>query len=115
MKHVISDKLYTPEEYLKLILGEEYVLPETKNQVETVEIILDEKNRRRGVLWSHALTEIEHISNDNGNVGVVLVDCLIYNEETQENEHCYRWFEVEELVEDNDDEPTIICVATKLQ
>lgn len=93
MRHVISDKLYKPEEYLKLVTGEDYILSSTINQVEAVEKFLDEK-MSEGTLWSHALTEIEHISNNNDDMGVVLVDCLVRNEETNETEHCYRWFEV---------------------
>lgn len=36
--------------------------------------------------------EIDHIVENN--LDAVLVDCMVYNEETKEFKHIYRWFEV---------------------
>ena len=37
-------------------------------------------------------SEIDHIVENE--INVVLVDCMVYNEEKKEYEHVYRWFEV---------------------
>ncbi|MBQ7818536.1 MAG: hypothetical protein IJ341_02445 [Bacteroidales bacterium] len=84
---VLSDKLFTSKEYLKLILNRDIELT-SDNEVEEIELLTEEAGE---CLWSHSLSEIVHIVEEELNV--VLVDCLVLNNETGQKEHIYRWFE----------------------
>lgn len=85
---VKSEKIYSPQNYLEAVTGECYII-RGDNDVEEIETILEELDY---CLWSHALTEIGYIVEEE--LDVVLVDCMVYNEEKEEFEHVYRWFEV---------------------
>ncbi len=89
---VVSNDLYSPQNYLELVTQHTYIVS-GDNDVEFIEKLLEEEDY---CLWSHALTEIEYIVTED--LDVVLVDCMVYNDETEEYEHVYRWFEVPEEV-----------------
>lgn len=86
-----SETLYSPQSYLELVTGRTYILNDSDNDIEAVEKILEELGY---CLQSHALTAIEYIIGEN--LPVVLVDCLVWNENSNEYKHILRWFEVDE-------------------
>lgn len=90
-----SEKLYSPQSYLRLVTGKTFVI-DGDNDVESIELILEQEGYD---LWSYAFTEIEHIVENK--ISVVLVDCLVYNEKTEEFDRVFRWFEVD-LEEDEE-------------
>ena len=95
---VKSEKLYTPQTYLELVTGE-YFIVKGDNDIDTIENILKDF-KLDDDLWNYPLSEIDHIVENDLNV--VLVECMVYNNNTKEYEHVYRWFEVTEEIEIND-------------
>ncbi len=93
---VKSEKIYSPQRYLELITGKCYMI-DGENDVEFIERILEEEYDS---MWSYPLSEIDHIAEEG--LDVVLVDCMIINEETDNFEHVYRWFEVPSDFEDEE-------------
>jgi hypothetical protein len=89
MKLVKSKHIYSPQNYLELITGNCYI-HKCDNDVEFIEKILEDEGY---CLWSYPLNEIDHIVENE--IPVVLVDCMIYNDDIHEFEHAYRWFEVD--------------------
>ena len=89
---VKSDKLYSPENYLEAVTGK-YFIVRGDDDIAEIEAILD-RHGYRDELWNYPLSEINHIVEND--IGVVLVDCMVYNEDKKEFEHEYRWFEVPE-------------------
>ena len=89
MKLIKSQQIFSPQNFLELITGNYYV-HSGDNDVEFVENILEDNGYN---LWSFALNEIDHIVENE--IPVVLVDCMVYNDNTNEFEHVYRWFEVD--------------------
>ena len=89
---VKSDKLYSPESYLEAVTGK-YFIVRGDDDIAEIEAILD-RYGYRDELWNYPLSEINHIAEND--IGVVLVDCMVYNEDKKEFEHVYRWFEVPE-------------------
>lgn len=87
---VKSEKIYSPQSYLEAVTGKCYIIRGV-NDIETIEIILEDYDLE---LWNYPLSEIDHIVENR--LDVVLVDCMVVNEETDEFEHEYRWFEVPE-------------------
>ena len=85
---VKSEKIYSPQRYLEGITGQYYII-DGDNDIEFIQSIFDEWGYE---LWNYPMGEIDHIVENN--LDVVLVDCMVYNEETEEFEHIYRWFEV---------------------
>lgn len=94
---VKSEKLYSPQSYLEIVTGNCYMI-DGDNDVEFIETILE---REGYCLWNYPLSEIDHIVEEK--LDVVLVDCLVYNKDNREYEHAYRWFEVENF-EENEEE-----------
>lgn len=86
---VKSEKVFSPQEYLELVTGKCYIIT-GDDDVDFIEKTLA-KNAR--CLWNYPLNEIDHIVESNLNV--VLVECMIWNEDKGEFEHKLRWFEVE--------------------
>ena len=99
---VMTNKIYSPQKYLEILTGNCYIIKGV-NDVETVEVILEELGY---CLWSYPLSEIEHIVEDEHDV--VLVDCMVYNEQKHEFEHVYRWFEVDDWPEEEDNRDEIL-------
>lgn len=87
---VVSQKMYTPLEYLKLVTGKNHILS-GRDDVKSIRKIL--KDEGCGVLWCYPLDDIECIVHHSADV--VLVDCLVWNHKTEQMEHKYCWFEVE--------------------
>ncbi|MEE1084957.1 MAG: hypothetical protein UH850_14620 [Paludibacteraceae bacterium] len=94
---VKSDKVYSPQAYLEAVTGDCYVI-RGDNDIDTIQCILDDHGFN---LWDYPMSEINHIFENN--LDVVLVDCMVVNEKTDEFEHVYRWFEVPEGFEDEED------------
>jgi hypothetical protein len=98
MKNVIkSKKLYSPQNYLELITGNTYIIS-GDNDILLIENILKQEGY---CLWNYSINEVEHLIESE--IPVVLVDCMVYNEDKKEYQHEYRWFEVdfeENLVDD---------------
>lgn len=91
---VKSEKLYSPQTYLELVTGKCYIV-DSDDDIEFIENIIKDED-----LWSYPLSEIEHIVEEE--IDVVLVDCMVYNENSHEYEHVLRWFEVpEDFKEEN--------------
>lgn len=87
---VKSEHIYSPQGYLDAVTGKCYVVA-GDNDIEFMENIL-KRNGLADELWNYPLSEIDHIVENELNV--VLVDCMVVNEVTDEFEHVYRWFEV---------------------
>ena len=100
---VKSEEIYSPQAYLEKMTGLYYFIPIDKPVVEFIEEILD-KIFGEGSFWSHTLSDIEEIVEND--LDVVLVDCMdsVYNPESEKIElkPCYRWFEVNENFERNE-------------
>lgn len=95
---VKSEKLYTPQTYLELVTGECFIV-RGDNDIDTIENILKDF-KLDDDLWNYPLSEIDHIVEND--LDVVLVDCMVYNNDTNEYEHIYRWFEVDEDFEERE-------------
>lgn len=89
---VKSEQIYSPQSYLEAVTGKCYII-NGDNDMELIQEILVE-NGYTDELWDYPLSEIGHIVENELNV--VLVDCMVYNEDKKEFEHVYRWFEVPE-------------------
>ena len=87
---VKSEKIYSPQRYLEAVTGRYYII-QGEDDIDFIEDVVDCNGLS---LWNYPLSEIDHIVANNLNV--VLVDCMVVNEETDEFEHQYRWFEVPE-------------------
>jgi hypothetical protein len=91
-----SEKIYTPQTYLELVTGRCYTAS-SDNDIAYIESILEDHDL---CLWNYPLNEIDYIVKEN--LDVVLVDCLVYNKDTYEYEHVYRWFEVSDCSAEED-------------
>lgn len=95
---VKSEKIYSPQNYLEAVTGKGYIIS-GEDDVELIQEILVE-NGYRDELWDYPMSEIAHIVENDLNV--VLVDCMVVNPETDKFEHQYRWFEVPEDFEEEE-------------
>ena len=86
---VKSEKLFSPQFYLESVTGVCYVV----NGDDDIEFI-DNALQHNGYdsLWNYPLSEIDIIVE--GGIGVVLVDCMVYDSGAREFNHELRWFEV---------------------
>ena len=91
---VKSEKIYSVQDYLEVVT-EKYYIIRGEDDVEFIHNVLGHEGLE---LWDYPLSEIDHIVENNLNV--VLVDCMVVNEETDQFEHQYRWFEVPENFEE---------------
>ena len=85
---VKSEKIYSPQNYLEGITGQCYII-NSDNDIDFIQKIFDKWGYE---LWSYPMSEIDHIVENN--LDVVLVECMVWNEENGEYEYVYRWFEV---------------------
>lgn len=85
---VKSEKIYSPQSFLELVTGKCYIINGV-NDIETIEFLLDDYSYS---FRNYSLSEINIIVKNN--VDVVLVDCSIWNDDTCEFDHEYRWFEI---------------------
>lgn len=95
---VKSEKIYSPQRYLEGVTGDYYII-DGDNDIEVVEKILYEHGYE---LWNYPMSEIGHIVENE--LDVVLVDCMIWNASKEEFDHEYRWFEVPEGFEEEEEE-----------
>ena len=90
-----SKEIYSPQNYLEKITGNYYLMGNADNDIEFIEGALKHNGFTEDkALWNYPFTEIKHIVENNLNV--VLVNCSIWNKDTEEYENEYRWFEVPE-------------------
>ena len=90
---VLSDKVFTPQEYLEKITGSFY-LPQAGSVLEGISLQAEKYGYDN--LWDYPLSEIDHILGMD--LPVVLVECSYYKQ--GEWVQLYRWIEVpEECVE----------------
>ena len=94
---VKSNKIYSPQKYLELITEMSF-FNNTSNDVQFIEETLEFYGFE---LWSYPLTEIDHIVENN--IDVVLVECLIWDKENDRYDKIYRWFEVPEDFNTNEE------------
>ena len=87
---VKSEQIYSPQNYLMAVTGQCYII-RGEDDVAFIHGVLVHEELD---LWDYPMSEIDHIIENNLNV--VLVDCMVVNEETDQFEHQYRWFEVPE-------------------
>ena len=87
---VKSEQIYSPQNYLEAVLGKCFII-RGDDDIASIEMILEDYERS---FWNYPLSEIDHIVENELNV--VLVDCMVYNENKKEFEHVFRWFEVPE-------------------
>ena len=91
---VKSEQIYSPQNYLVAVTGNCYLI-RGEDDVAFIHGVLVHEGLD---LWDYPLSEIDHIAENKLNV--VLVDCMVVNEETDQFEHQYRWFEVPEDFEE---------------
>ena len=91
---VKSEKIYSPQNYLMAVTGKCYMVC-GEDDVSFINGVLFHNDLE---FWDYPMSEIDHIVENNLNV--VLVDCMVVNEETDQFEHQYRWFEVPEDFEE---------------
>ena len=87
---VKSEQIFSPQNYLEAVTGNCYFC-NTDDDLEFIDNILAQEGFK---LWDYPLSEIDHIVANN--INVVLVDCMVTNPETDQFKHVYRWFEVPE-------------------
>lgn len=85
-----SERIYSPQRYLEAITGLCYLV-RGEDDIEFIRGVLKSNGLNDG-LWDYPLKEIDHIVENK--INVVLVDCMVVNEDTNSFEHQYRWFEV---------------------
>lgn len=93
---VKSNGIYSPQNYVCAVTGNYYFFKYKLSPIEEIQELLSMNGCE---LWDYPLTEIDHIVENSLNV--VLVDCSHYKGNTYVNE--YRWFEVPEDFEDEED------------
>lgn len=93
---VKSEKIYSPQIYVEAVTGLYY----PSRGDDDIGFIEDRLELNGFNLWNYPLSEIAHIVENN--LDVVLVDCIVWSEETEEFEHEYRWFEVPEDFEEEE-------------
>ena len=91
---VKSEKVYSPQDYLKLITGEYYAV-RGHNDIETIACVL-EKNGYS--FCSCPMRDIERIVAED--VSVVLVNCKVFDDKAWDYKHVYMWYEVPQNFED---------------
>lgn len=92
---VKSEQIYSPQNYLEAVTGNCYII-RGDNDIEEIEKIL----KYDYDLWNYPLSEIDHIVENELNV--VLVDCMVWDDNASEYRHEYRWFEVPDNFEEGE-------------
>lgn len=91
-----SNKLYSPQDFLEAVTEDCYCI-DGDNDIETIVGILDDYG------FGSANYPLADISTIADKVDVVLVDCMVYNEQKAQFEHQYRWFEVPDDFSDEEE------------
>ena len=96
---VKSEQLYSPQNYLCSVTGLCYII-NGDDDVSFIEETLILNNMEE--MHHYPLNDINVIVKDN--LDVVLVDCMVYDEDIEEYVHRLEWFEVpREWSEEEDD------------
>lgn len=93
---VKSERIYSPQQYLEAITNKCYII-RGEDDIAFIHGVLAHDGFD---LWDYPMSEINHIVENKLNV--VLVDCMVVNEETDQFEHILRWFEVPEDFEEEE-------------
>ena len=88
---VVSNKIWSPQKFVEVITGKCYMI-DGDDDVGLIGSLLEENGYDS--LWDYPFNEVDHIV-ENG-LHVVLVDCLVWDEEVDQYVHEYRWWEVPE-------------------
>ena len=88
---VISNKIWTPQTFLEAVTGQCFII-EGEDDVGLISRLLEENDY--GDLWDYPMNEIDHVVENNYHV--VLVDCMVWNEDERQYEHEYRWWQIPE-------------------
>lgn len=91
-----STKLYSPQDFLEAVTEDCYCI-DGDNDIETIVGILDDYDLGSA---NYPLADISTIADK---IDVVLVDCMVYNEQKTQFEHQYRWFEVPDDFSDGEE------------
>jgi hypothetical protein len=102
---VKSNGIYAPQNYVGAVTGIYYCFKHNEHPADEIQYLLAMNEYE---LWDYPLTEIDHIVENNLNV--VLVDCSHYEDDVYVSE--YRWFEVPEDFNDEDDDEDYTPSAT---
>lgn len=91
---VVTNKLYSPQEFVEVLTGKCYIF-RSDDDIEEIHELLRENGveSEQNPLWDYPLNEIDHIVLND--INVVLVDVMIINDD-DEFEHELRWFEIPE-------------------
>lgn len=97
---VLSKSIWSPQNYLDKMVGKCFVFDSTiDNDVDFIETcLIDDIGEQFGENhWSYPLNEIENIVEND--IDVVLVECHIWDEKTNNFDCEYRWFEADRDLE----------------
>lgn len=92
MSDIMSTKIYSPSEFVEIMTGRSYIMT-GDNDVEAIHRML----KNEGVedeeypIFDYPLDEIDEIME--ADTYVVLVDCLVLDDDEINFRHEYRWFE----------------------
>ena len=92
---VVTNKLYSPQEFVEVLTGKYYTWTFDKDSdIEVIHDLLYHNGieTEEYTLWDYPLKDIAHIVE--GDIDVVLVDFAVWSEETRRFEHELRWFEI---------------------
>ena len=89
-----SEQVLSPQNYIMAITGDCLII----NGDNDVEFIRKALKRKKLKLKDYAFAEIERIVSEK--ITVVLVDCMVCDDKTDELKHVYQWFEVPEDFEE---------------
>ena len=85
---VKSEQIYSPQNYLEGITGQCYII-NGDNDIDFIQKVFEVEGYE---LWDYPMSEIDHIVENN--IDVVLVECMVWDDDEGEYKHIYRWFEV---------------------
>lgn len=93
---VKSERIYSPQQYLEVITDKCYII-RGEDDIAFIHGVLAHEGFD---FWDYPMNEIDHIVENK--LDVVLVDCMVVNEDTDQFEHILRWFEVPEDFEEEE-------------
>ena len=87
---VVSDEIFSPQNYLMVVTGKCFMI-DGSDDIATIKSILKQTGNEK--LKSFSLNEVFKAASEN--CRVVLVDCMIYDNNQNKFIHKLQWFEVE--------------------
>ena len=99
MYNCISDKIFSPQQFIDAVIGPIYKFTEADNddKITAIHNVLrhfDKEDDHLNTIWDYPLSEIDEIVTQD--VIVVLVDVSHYEDDKYITE--YRWFQVPSVV-----------------